>query len=353
MWEDTPGRWNAGAGSHRSLTRIQVWASGVQISGNAPIMGGTVTDELFSGIRRHIDLTITSAWVPWFTKYKRLEVRPFRGFTWGKYEYLCPMGRFPVTLDSLSRPAAELQLQAADYFEWIVNDNFTSDTPTWNSSRKLVCQRLIRDTGLGQPDVDDWSTTTGTPQGVWEKTRAETLTELVETAGGTVYFDRLGKPVIRDDEAGPTRELLTDGKTGTIHRVTRSYERQGVYNLVSAYSSNPDVQFAPAIVEITNPEHRAHKRWIGRRVYRLASPLFQNQAQAFVGANSTLNRVSRTAETYQVEVAPDARRDAGDTFPLSVTLAGTRINKVVTATRIVTPLRSGSGQYQVLDLATV
>lgn len=343
MYKPTNRLW---APSHRSRqvrSRVDVYSNGQLAPGgyNAPFINGQVTDEYAIGTRRSLTLQVPNIWLQW-KDLPKLEVRPWRGFTWGLEEELLPLGVFPITLDTTTVPRTDLQVVAKDYWSWVENDNFVENRGAFYwANRAETIAYLIYEVGLGYPEIAAGAVARGyqTAAGVWDKTRQETIVDLCQSASTTAYFNRLGVPVVEDDKPGPLGKVLHDREDGTAITVIKKSPLDNVKNVISAYSSNADVVFAAYQAVVSDPNSPANPKRIGRRVERFASPLFQNRGQAIQAAHTLLAKKSQIVETYEIDCVCDSSFDSGDAFTLQMNNLPTRN---VWLTKLQTPLKAGN-----------
>jgi hypothetical protein len=158
------------------------------------------------------------------------------------------------------------------------------------------------------------------PPAIWEKSRSETLAEMMAAMGADAYVSRIGRGVIEDHYPEVTDSVLRDGSGGTVVTAVVEPDLGSLYNVVYVTSSAQDVWFEPQQVQVTNPSHPAHPNKIGRRVRRFASPLLFNADQAQQAGVTLLSKESQLARRYTITCIPDPRREVGDLITVQTDL---------------------------------
>ncbi len=330
--------------------RVEVYSHGVLQSRDAPIIDGTVTDTLGSGMTKTLDLVVPPSWLQWFDMGD-VEVRPWTGLAWGHWEELCPHGVFPVPVPDQTSPTSALVVKGTDRWQVIEDYDFDAPFMSYAGGIRDILKRLVNEVQfLDVADFTGMSQNYSPDRRLWDKSRAQTILEYLESSATRGYFDRLGQFIGKDDNPEPLSHGLNDlPGTGTIQSAKRSLLRDGFANRVSVFSSNEDVQFPPAYADITDPKNPAHPNNYGRVVVkRFGSPILPGYAQALKTAQTLLRKSSAVAQQFDVTCVPDSRRDSGDRFPL-VCDAG---SATVTIQSVTHPLVRRNDTRQVMKLVT-
>lgn len=351
--EVAPARWDVSRG-HDAVCRVEVWSRGELVNGDAPILGGEVTEKWVSGIRWSLSLQVepTAEWLSWF-RLPWLEIRVYSGLSWGEDEFLVPMGRYPVLPPSVLLPSQAVTISADDHWSSVVTATFVfpygfGPGTSLGGEIRNVAGFLIEQVQSAErhfaPVIITASSTAPVTSGVWDD-RSKAILDLVESIGAEAFYDRAGRPRVQDRVATVGAPLV-DGVDGTVVSIASTEDWSQVYNVVSVTSSNNDTPFYPAVVAITDTSHPAHQANIGPRVLKYSSPLLSTQAQGFQAGATLLSKKSAPALSWQVTAIPDARRAAGDLCSVSTDLG----DFMATLQEVKTPLMGG-GQTMTLGAA--
>lgn len=137
----------------------------------------------------------------------------------------------------------------------------------------------------------------------------EYLAKLVDGRGCVLRFDEAGGLVVgpRDgDPAGPVVYAITTGTGGNLVRASRSVSREGVYNVVSAYGSDPA---APTGYQLAYNNDEASPLWwqgqfgVAPRFY--ASPVIRTSAAADSAAEAVLTRYTGLPSVLALYTVPN------------------------------------------------
>lgn len=345
-----PDRWTP-VGGPFARHKVEIWSMGRQVAEVSEVLGGSVKETRATGIRATLALTVepTGQWLRWLN-LPRLELRPWAGYSWGESEHLLPLGRFPVDVPALSLPAQTISqtisLTASDYWGWgMMGDAFR---------RPMNARRgLIRDSARWLMDQSRWAmiakldptiiTATSeerVPDVVWQGSKHTVIADLVESIGAEAFVTREGTPVIQDRDAAPGGPPLTDRIVdpahGSIISITKTSDMAGVFNTIIASTTNQDASFDPALAQILDRRHPAHRDRIGPRVKEISSPNYRNYWQALKSAQRYLAKVSEPALGWQVEAMPDPSRMAGDLVPVATNEWGSADTVILDVTHDLT-----------------
>lgn len=135
------------------------------------------------------------------------------------------------------------------------------------------------------------------------------LAKLVAEKGCVIRFRRTGELSIeRRDPAvdAPADFVLREGVTGTLTQASRSVDRDGVFNMVRAFGSDPAHQTGYRLSYITDPASPI--RWDGPFGYALryyASPVLTTSAEADSAAETILARSTGLPTEQSLWAVPD------------------------------------------------
>lgn len=311
------------------VSRVEVWSQGEQVTDDADIVGGSVTEKRGTGQRMTLDLLVlpTSQWLRWL-ELPRLEFRVWSGFSRGTSEFLVPLGRFPVLPPGQALPRDQISVQAEDYWSWVVNNRFTYPRPSYGGKIRDVAERLVRESLIGPPS-NTLSDSGFMARVVWDNTSAhDIIAGLMTDVAGEAFVDREGTPILRDRQVAEG-----DGFRSGENLIGIEFARDfgNIANYVSVVPQGSKVDFSPVTVQVEDPDHPAHPSKIGMVGRTYSSPHITSRSQALGVARSLVERWSRPVKRWTVTALPDPARMVGDRVPLVSALGGVHavINEVV------------------------
>jgi hypothetical protein len=306
------------AGSGRDVTKLQLWGQQGLITADAPFSTCTVKEKWGTGIRMSLSLTVEPSrqWLTWLEQ--PLTAQVYRGIEAGTHSEMFPWGAFELDSPKRSVPVSLLEFTSDDRWTWVIRDDFATNKAAYVGKLKDSAYALMAEVNL-------WPEVTATseaiqPPAIWEKSRSETLAEMMAAMGADAYVSRIGRGVIEDHYPEVTDSVLRDGSGGTVVTAVVEPDLGSLYNVVYVTSSAQDVWFEPQQVQVTNPSHPAHPNKIGRRVRRFASPLLFNADQAQQAGVTLLSKESQLARRYTITCIPDPRREVGDLITVQTDL---------------------------------
>lgn len=320
MWPINPEfRWEPGR-SHRAISRVDVWSAGKLQASGMEILDGSVTEKRVTGVRASLSLSVppTTEWLDLFD-LPLLEIRPYAGISWGRSEFLCPMGVFPVMPPERKLPQSGISINADDRWQVIQQNDLLYYWPGPAAWASALAARLMTESGLSPDPAVNVTKDVQSPAIMWDKSRHDLIAGYLEPIGAEAYVDRTGQPVIQDRATTPGRNL-TDGEGGTVVSISSTADWSKVYNAVGVTSSKNDVVLDPVVVSITDPLHPAHYSKIGRRSMRYSSQLISNFGDAYNAAVAQLEKVSAPALSWSVTCVPDPTRMPGDLITVTTDL---------------------------------
>jgi Putative phage tail protein len=356
MWAlPANGRWDP-TRSYRSVARVDLWHKSKLLAADVDFIDGAVTEKWVTGIRGSMDLTVppTRQWLDWLA-LDDLELLPFVGISFGRTEFAVPLGVFPVLFPGVDAPAKPIALHVDDHWQYVNSARFMYPIMSYPGQVRAVIGTLLGELGIGagrlhpityqsvSVPIVTATNTTELASVLWERSRHDTIVQLVESIGAEAFIDRYGQPQVRDRRSSPGVDL-TDGETGSVVSVTSAISWADVINAIAVTSSKNDVEFDPVIATITDVNHPAHLTKIGPRFDSYSSPLILDAAQALQVAQTELAKRSQPARSWSVECVPDPTRMPGDELTLTTRRHG--VNRVVVQ-EVTHPLGKGA---QVLKL---
>lgn len=331
MWPlPADGRWNPAA-SHQSIGRVELWSNGDLVAGDVPFIDGSVTEKWVTGICGTMSLTVppTPQWQRWLA-LDAVELLPYAGVKFGPTtEYVVPLGVFPVLFPGIELPSKGITLNAEDYWQYVASATFLYPIMSYPGTIRDVAARLITDLSIGgkrthpitkesvnRPNLLATNVTSTVTSVRWERSRHDTIAELVQSIGADAYYNRWGQPELRDHKSLPGADL-SDGPAGTLISVQSSVNWSDVINSIAVTSSKNDVTFEPVIETIMDTSHPAHASKIGPRFDAYSSAQIADVAQAREVAKTELAKRSAPARAWTVTCVPDPLRLPGDEMTLT------------------------------------
>jgi hypothetical protein len=251
------------------------------------IVGGDVTFDPKAEIRSTTEVSVIATWPSTAADplhiYGTMELFIERGVAFGdSVKEWVSQGYFRITaLEQEDAPAGPISVEGKDRMAAIINARLTSPRQFAASSTvRVVVENLVREVypaatvSLTGFDADS---PIGAPQ-VVERDRYAFLNEIAKARGCTMFFDYLGRFVMRpvpDPRTTPAVWEVHHGRNGVLVRVGRRLDNATVFNAVVAEgeqaSDDPPVR---AVVYDDDPA--SPTRWGGpfRYVPRFFSSSF-------------------------------------------------------------------------------
>ncbi len=324
MWPVPPSLTWDPSRSHSASTRLEVWSGGEQLSKDAEIITGSVTERWVTGPRSSLTLSVppTSEWLGWFES-PLIELRPFSVISLGTEQFECPMGRFRAAPPALSLPTGAVSITADDQWQVVVQNDliWITEGPAGNAT--ALAAQIITDSGVADDVLITTTRVAWAPPLMWDKPRSELVATYLDPIGAEAFVDRLGQVIIRDRLSSPGSDL-TDGDSGTVVSITTTPDWSKVVNVVGATSSKNDVVIPVQVAEIGDWGHPAHRTKIGRRTYRYTSQLITTIEEAQTAAWSQLAKLSAPALSWSAQCVPDPTRMPGDELTVTTGLGSVR-----------------------------
>lgn len=323
MLYPVPARWNP-ARPGRSVGRVEVWSGAEQVASvdTSDVLSCKVTEKYATGVRWSLSMTVepTAQWLRW-AQLPGLEIRPYAGFSWGRSEFLCPMGRYPTLPPAVSLPASSIQFTANDRWSWVQNNTFANPRPSYSSYtvRDAVALLLAESAASTVYPVVTASREDMMPDILWDRGAHDAILQAVESIGAEAFIDRDGVPIVRDVTT-VTGAPLVDGDDGTVVSISSTVDWSNVRNAIEVTSSNDQVKFDPVRLMIEDRNHPAVRYVIGVKSFGYSSPLFMTREQAIHAAPVLLDKKASPARSWSVSCLADPSRSAGDTVPVSTDL---------------------------------
>lgn len=308
--------------AHTAAVQVDAYRAGSLIATALPVIGGEVTVDSGSAVRRTLNLTLAPDAGLWDTLAPTgTELRPKRGIRYpsGVVEWV-PLGRFVVDVQKLGySPAGNLALTTPDHWADVQRAQF--EAPFTSLPGALVRDEMARLVTLAISGLTVLNTTTSTSvlrSVAWERDRAAAVAAMGKAIGAEAFFDNAGALVVRDVPTlgAQTPDWLIDASvSGVLLNADRERNRQKTYNVVVVNSSITDGQppFDPVTVADTDPTSPTYVSGaFGRVPYFYTSPLLTTTGQATVAGTAILERVRGLAAQLSLESIVNPALDAGD-----------------------------------------
>jgi hypothetical protein len=295
-----------------------------------PIMGGDIKMTSTADVKATLDLTVPGDYWDAVQPYG-VEIFVWRGVDFGDgTRELVPLGYYRIDqTDQDSAPYGPVRITGSDRIVWMQQNRvlFPYQVPDGTTHRtifeRLVNGRLTPSSAIntaGYAMLDrtavpiswtgydpDRATVVG-GQSVDDSTY-DFLAKLADGYDCVLRFDEGGSLIVdlrdRDPDTAPAYAIVS-GKTGTLIRASRTTKREGVYNIVTAYGSDPAAITGYQLAY--NEDPTSPLRWDGSfgvapRYY--ASPLLRDPAGAADAAASILSRYTGLPRTTGLWSVPN------------------------------------------------
>jgi hypothetical protein len=314
--------------------QVDAFRGGVKVAPFLPIdpEGGMITADMGSDVWRTVSLTIMdrslipvgpdSLLTPHGT-----ELHIHRGFTYpnGTTE-MVPLGTFRIDKPSAGFDGG-IEITGVDRSRLLAEDKFVSTAQSIDGATVVnEIKRLIRQSVPRSAVTDLTGSTTVCRPVIWEQdtSRWDAVKELAVAINAQVFVTAdtfstfLIKPV--PDVSTPPVWTVDIGDTGVIIGGSESWDRENVYNAVTARSepldgSNP----VQATVYDTTPGSPTN--WhgpFGHRPRLYSSPLLTDVASCQAAARLILRRSVAPARTVTVSCVPNPALELGDVVTLRI-----------------------------------
>lgn len=311
--------------SHTMRVQVDAWRGDVLLAEDLPVMGGSVTVDYNSQVRRTLSLSVgdpsldpkavpTAALAPYGSE---LVVKRGVRFPDGTVEW-CPLGRFRIdSADGSASDTDPISVTGSDRAAVVQDARFTAITKS-NTSLTIPAQiaALIADVLPAVVVTDLTGSTATTPNVYWEEDRWQAIEDLAQSIGASVFFGPDGNafikklPTITDAVAWQVdageQGVMVDGQTKST--------REGTYNAVVA-SGETGGQTTPFSAVVTDNDVNSATYWggpFGKKPRFFVSPLITTQQQATDAATSMLNNVRGLSRQLSLSMVPNPALDAGD-----------------------------------------
>lgn len=307
--------------AHTVVCRLDASYGGSRLVGDIPIVGGTVTVQPGTGVRRTLDVTLADEGL-WSTLDTiGVELHPYRGIRYpnGVVEEV-PLGVFSLDAMAMSvRPGSGINVRAAPD-RWARVQRAAFEKPESSRRGNTLVEEIIRLVTAAVPGVtvrDLSSSDAPVTRLVWDRDRAAAVADLATAAAVEVYFDNVGALVIRDaPKLSQAPAWTVDASaSGVLIDGDLSRDRARTYSVVVASMSAVDgrTPFAPQVVADTDPTSRTYVGGaFGRVPYFYSSPNLHNPAQARAAARALLNRVKAVNAQLNLAAVVHPGLDRGD-----------------------------------------
>ena len=338
MWPVSARFAEAVAGTHRSIARVQLIVpavgSPVPQFGAAPtggvelpLLDGDVTLSATADVKGSASLTVPGDYWDVLQPYGA-ELFLERGVDFGDgTQELVPLGYFRISqLSQDSSPYGPVQVQADDRTAQLAQTRvvYPWQVPVGTTHRALF-SALVNGSTTGTPTYGMYAGKTVTI--LWDRAGYDPdtakldsgpvvddsvydfLAKLIAEKGAVIRFRETGEMSIERRDPDITTDpdfVLREGKTGTLIQASRSVNRDGVFNIVRAVGSDPQVQTGYRLAYITDPNSPI--RWdgpFGPSVRYYASPVLQTSDQADQAAETILARATGLPTELSLWAVPD------------------------------------------------
>lgn len=325
--EPSSGAYAALRQSHGVRSRVTAHTAAGAVL-DVPVIGGTVTYDSGSNVRRQASLTFAnvpglwplSPWdilSPWGTE---LEINYGVVMPGGAVEYV-PLMIGPIQKVTRNLPGTDaITVTVSDYCAYLSDDRF--DTTTSTPGTGTIVQQIItyiQQTIPGAVVNDLTGDTTSCPVVDMQQDRLAGIVKLATSIGAEVYCDRTGGFVIAYAQTVDSEPSFALSGKGLLLEVAEDADRATVYNRVRASgqsnSGTTGTASVPPVYAIAEDTDGASVTQVtgpfGRKTRFYASSFITSTAQAQTAANALLAKVKGTAVTADLTAMVDPTLEAG------------------------------------------
>lgn len=239
-----------------------------------------------------------------------------------------PLGYYRIDkVEQDDAPRGPIKVSLVDRTAWLMDNRalYPYVFPR-NTTHRLAFSRLVNgNAGAGQstagygmflfdPVPITWTAYNPDQQritsanAVLESSTYEFLAKIANEAGGQLRFTDTGELLVEPigGADGPPVYEINQGPDGNAVRLSRAVTREGVYNIVSAYSADPAVDIGYSLAYNDDPSSPLH--WQGKfgvvpRYY--SSPLLTSRSQARAAARAILERYKDLPAEISADIVPN------------------------------------------------
>lgn len=381
MQQRTPEFDQAIREDHFSVVEAEVFRRG-QSLGAIPVLGGDWTDDRFASVRRRCSLSLpalpelipTKDWKAdngLWPVGNEVQLRVGVQYDDGSTESV-PAGRYRLTRPTLQDTGVDITLTVEGYdrSRVVSRNRFTKPyavrkgTDYATAIKALIKSRIPT---LAETDYRFIMTTNGSSGGrsfstpdllftnnddPWTK-----ATEMAESIGAELFFDSLGRIVLRavqDVANAPVVWDYAEGDGTNLLTVDRSLDDETAYNGVIVDSSNTQLPkpihaeywdtdpSSPTYYDPSSPSFSTY----GAVPYFMNTEYITTQAQANQAARSNFDKVSGISEQVAFSAIVHPAHESGDV--VSISRARANVNDIY----IMDSIRCGLGYTGTMDVAT-
>lgn len=318
------------SGPHRHYVNVQVWSGqGQLLREDLPFQRGNVSATLTSRVSRNLDIEVHADFYPAETSDLLApfgnEIRAFRGVQLGdgSLPYVWQVFRGRIQQVSVSSDGT-CRVRCSDRATDVIDHAFV--TPQNSQPSNTVYSEFIRLITDALPDaefgVSDEFQTPVRPL-TWQQDRGSALDELATSVGAYWYPLANGAFVLRRypwTVNAPAVTTLTDQEGGTVNGWDVERSRQDVYNIITVtgerLNGDTPVHAVASDTTVTSPTYIEGGFGVKSLLKRLQTPGTEGAAQA--AANAALQDAIAPAESWSLEVVPDAALELGDVVQVKV-----------------------------------
>jgi hypothetical protein len=308
--------------AHTALVSVDAYRDGLPIAEGLPVIGGEVTVDSGSSVRRTLSLTLapeTGLWDTLAPVGTELHVKRGIRYPSGYIEW-ADLGVFDVDVQRLGyAPGGSISITAPDRWGRVQRARFEApETSTPGALVRDEMSRLVLDAIPGITSTITATSTSFLRTCAWDRDRAAAVEDMGKAIGAEAFFDTDGNLVVRDVPSPVDTDsvwLIDASATGVLLNADRERNRQRTFNVVVATTSVADGTsiFPPVVVEDDDPLSLTYVgSSFGRVPFFYTSPLLLDTVQATAAAMTILERVRGLAAQLTVESVVNPALDAGD-----------------------------------------
>lgn len=351
-------------GFFRLVVQVDAWRGGRLVSADLPVSAGQLTVTDGQAIRSRLSLAVSDSDGEYTPRSMTDALAPFGselnvklGLKVGPLIEMFSLGWFVIqsaeideSYGTYSRPdepgrvfrtvrGATIQVEAADRALLVADDRFLNrEQPPTGTSVLAEIGRLLSARVPYAGTIGTVADKSIPAKFTYDDDRLKAVADLADLVDADPIFTPQGSAAIAPRSDGPVVWSIPDGTDGFRVSMSRSLQRDGVYNAVVARGQTPDNETLQQVATL-NGGPLLFGGAFGRVPYFFSSPVLETQGAVDAAAATTLARISKVKpQKVQVVCVINPALECGDMVKIPVS-DGVLTGRVV---EITYPLSQGA-----------
>lgn len=311
--------------SHRMLSTVDVLYDRQPIATDLAVVAGTVTLDRNARIMGSIDVALAepvlvSQSAGLLTPYG-YELRVRRGIDYGGARdiELLDLGIFPIQQSQFDGVTLTVRLMANDRSQLVTDARLEDDYAIAAGTNYATAIRALIEQGVPGLTYVLTPTTFTTPDLVFAQgsDRWEAAQQMAEAIGMELYFDGLGRCVMRPEptiNSAAVQWSVDEGAGGVLVGASLTLDRQNAYNKVVVSGENTSLGqvFRGEAADLNPLSPTYYLGGFGRKPMFHASPLYTSNVQCAAAAAGMLTRRTGVARSISLTTVTQPALEPGD-----------------------------------------